>query len=141
MTRKELLQAGLAPARGATHSPVQVQKLFFLIDRSIPEEVGGPHFNFGPYNYGPFDLAVYMELDALAAQGKVEILFNGRWQEYRLTENGQAEGERLLNGLIERARNYLVRLSAFVRSLTFTQLVSAIYRAYPEMRENSVFQD
>ena len=58
MTRKEVVLAALAPAKHAPHSPVQVQKLIFLIDRNIPREVGGPHFDFQPYNYGPFDKAV-----------------------------------------------------------------------------------
>jgi hypothetical protein len=40
----------------------------------------------------------------------------------------------------KKAIAYIRQASEFVRSLSFTQLVSAIYKAYPEMRENSVFQ-
>ena len=37
-----------------------VQKLLFLLDREAAEIVGGPHFRFVPYNYGPFDKGVYV---------------------------------------------------------------------------------
>jgi hypothetical protein len=47
----------------------KVQKLLFLIDREIPRLVGGPHFNFQSYDFGPFDRDVYDTLEALAAQG------------------------------------------------------------------------
>jgi len=40
----------------------------------------------------------------------------------------------------EEAKDYIGRVSQFVRSLPFAELVSAIYTAYPEMRQNSVFQ-
>jgi hypothetical protein len=40
----------------------------------------------------------------------------------------------------EQARDYIDRESIFVRSLSFPELVAAIYKAYPEMRANSVFQ-
>lgn len=140
MTKREVVLAALAPANRSSHSPVQVQKLLFLIDRNIPGEVGGPHFDFQPYNYGPFDKAVYEELEALAQEGLVEICAGWKWNEYRLTEAGQKAGESALSGLGSRAREYVQKVSQFVRTVSFTQLVSAIYRAYPEMRANSVFQ-
>jgi uncharacterized protein len=73
MDRQSLLLAALAASDGATHSPVQVQKLFFLLDSEIPSYTGGPHFHFIPYDYGPFDAAVYDELANLEEQGFVVI--------------------------------------------------------------------
>lgn len=66
MDREDLVLACLAPAKGALHSPVQVQKMFFLIDRNISEDIEGPLFDFHPYDYGPFDKAVYETLEKLA---------------------------------------------------------------------------
>ena len=140
MKKKEIVLVGLAPANCTFHSPAQVQKLFFLIDRNIATNVGGPHFDFQPYNYGPFDKAVYEVLEELEKDGLVEIVPFHTWKEYRLTENGQVEGNRLLNALPERVKDYINKVSEFVKKLTFAQLVSAIYEAYPEMRANSVFQ-
>jgi hypothetical protein len=141
MTRKDIVLAALAPARGSPHTPVQVQKLLFLVDRNISKLVGGPYFNFQPYNYGPFDKAVYEVLEGLAGEGLVELCPDWKWNNYRLTEAGQKLGEKFLGSLKEDAREYIQRASDFVRSVSFTELISAIYKAYPEMRRNSVFQE
>jgi len=141
MDRSELVLASLSPAKGATHSPVQVQKLFFLIDKKIPDSMDGPLFDFQPNDYGPFDKAVYQELEGLAEAGLVELGYLGRMQTYKLTPDGQTEGQRLVDTLPERARDFIKTASQFVRTLSFQQLVSAIYAAYPEMKVNSVFQE
>jgi uncharacterized protein len=140
MTRREIVLAGLAGGDGATYTPVQVQKLFFLIDRNISALVRGPHFDFQPYNYGPFDKTLYHCLEELSNDGLVVVASHGSWNTYNLSVEGQQLGNAILNSLVTEAADYIRRVSAFVRSLSFTQLVSAIYKAYPEMRENSVFQ-
>lgn len=140
MDRTELVLAAMAPAEGARHTPVQIQKLLFLIDRNIPSDVRGPHFDFQPYHYGPFDREVYVELEKLAQEGDAEICPVTRWKTYRLTAQGQEKGDRLLSQLSPRAQEYIKKLSAVVRRMSFSELVSAIYRAYPDMCENSVFQ-
>lgn len=140
MDQEKIVLAGLAPAKGDFHTPVQVQKLFFLIDKNIPEWVDGPHFDFVPYNYGPFDSSIYRVLEKLEVEGLVEIVSDGRLNQYKLTPEGQKSGDKYLSGIGSKAKDYIKRTSKFVRTLSFTQLVSAIYRAYPEMRENSVFQ-
>jgi len=70
----------------------------------------------------------------------VDINKDGWVKMYRLTVNGQIEGERLLKTLPQKAQDYIKEVSDFVRRLSFSQLVGAIYKAYPEMRANSVFQ-
>jgi hypothetical protein len=140
MERRNFVLAALSVANGATYTPVQVQKLFVLIDREIPKLVNGPHFTFEPYNYGPFDQEVYRELELLEMGGYVELVPQSTWSAYRLTDQGQESGEEYLNQIDKKAIAYIRQASEFVRSLSFTQLVSAIYKAYPEMRENSVFQ-
>jgi len=140
MNRKELILVGLAPAIGTFHSPVQVQKLFFLIDRNLADALNGPFFNFQPYNYGPFDKNVYEILEELTREGLIEIDSSRTWKEYRLTEKGQSEGNLLLESLPKKVNDYICQASDFVRKLSFTQLISSIYKAYPEMKANSVFQ-
>lgn len=140
MERNQLILAALSVARGALHTPVQLQKLFFLIDKEIPDLVGGPHFDFQPYNYGPFDQAVYKGLESLELCDLAETVPQSTWSAYRLTVQGQEQGEVAFKNLDNKAQTYIVAASDFVRRLSFSQLVSAIYKAYPEMRENSVFQ-
>lgn len=140
MDRKEIVLTAMAPAGGAQHSPVQMQKLLFLIDHNAADLLGGPFFNFAPYHYGPFDKTVYEVLEELESEGYVDTTPERTWKNYRLTVAGQEEADKQFFALPERVRNYLRRTSEFVRGLSFTQLVSAIYRAYPETRANSVFQ-
>ncbi len=141
MTKEELVLASLSPANGTPHGPVQVQKLLFLIDRNLSELIGGPYFHFAPYHYGPFDKEVYSTLDVLAGNGGVQIDCAGGYRCYRLTVTGQQAGEKALETLPEAAGKYIRAASSLVRSLSFGQLVSAIYKAYPEMRVNSVFRE
>ncbi len=66
MQRRNLILAALAAGgENASFTPAQAQKLFFLIDRKAASLVDGPHFDFQPYDYGPFDKAVYDELARL----------------------------------------------------------------------------
>jgi DNA-binding PadR family transcriptional regulator len=141
MDRRNIILTAFAPADGASFTPVQVQKLLFLIDKEIPKLVGGPYFDFQPYYYGPFDASLYDELSMLESEGYVEVLPEQTWLSYRLTETGQKTGEELLNSLSPKAQEFIKTISAFVRSLSFSQLVSAIYKAYPEMKANSVFKE
>jgi len=142
LSREDVVLAALAPANGGAHTPVQVQKILFLLDENLPAELKGPHFRFEPYHYGPFDKGVYNTLDELSRRGLVQVVFgSGNWREYRLTPEGQAQGNAVLDGLEPRAASYIRRLSDFVRKLSFSQLVSAVYKAYPQMRARSVFQD
>jgi len=142
LNQDEIVLAALTPAGSGAHTPVQVQKLLFLIDKNAASLLGGEFFDFEPYHYGPFDKRVYSTLDRLAGQGLVDIVTgSGNWRNYRLTQEGQLVGEKILTDIDSRAADYLRRASGFVRSLSFPQLVSAIYKAYPEMRARSVFQD
>jgi len=140
MKRKDFVLAVLAVGTGASHTPVQVQKLFFLIDKKLGERVSGPHFDFKPYFYGPFDPKVYQELENLAGKELVEIYHEGTTRNYKLTGKGQEKGEKVLAELDPKVVSFVRKLSSTVRRMGFTELVSAIYRAYPEMRGNSVFQ-
>ena len=142
--RQKVVLAALAAERGASFAPVQAQKLFFLIDENIPDELGGRQFDFEPYDYGPFDKAVYQELEALERLGLAQIVHYGPSagaRRYFLTPLGQQIGEEVLASLSGAACDYIIQLSSWVRNLSFAELVGAIYRAYPHMRENSVFQE
>ncbi len=143
MSRAEYVLIGLAPARGAPHTPVQVQKLFFLIQTDAQEScsLGQTHFDFKPHHFGPFDKEVYAELENLQRQGWVEISFDGSGlRNYRLTVEGQARADALLKGIDARSRNFVEALSQWIRTQSFFALVNTIYELYPETAVNSVFR-
>ena len=138
MDRGDFVLAAMAPAGIGAFSRVQMQKTLFLLDRNIPELTDGPHFDFQPYFYGPFDPDVYRALEALARRGCLTIAPGQPSPTYSLTPNGLERGESELAKLDQGAQEYIYRVVGFVRTATFQQLVSSIYHAYPEMAESSL---
>ncbi len=143
LSRGNFVLAVLSAAEQGEFQPVHVQKLFFLIDKRVSTP-GIPYFDFQPYDYGPYDIDVYHELDRLQGIRLVRKIVTGDgWgrRTYSLTHEGQQRGGELFSSLPEGIRKKIKTLVEFVLSLSFTQLVSAIYKRYPEMKENSVFSE
>lgn len=143
MRRSEAVLAILASANGATLSPAQLQKAAFLLARNTPDVFSeGEQFHFVPYDYGPFDRAVYDEAQGLQLQGLAQInqAPNGRWKMYAASQQGVERGEAVLAALSAERRDYVKRVVEWVRQQSFASLVKSIYTAYPEMRANSIFQ-
>ena len=142
MDRASYVLTSMSPANMGDFSPVQLQKLFFLLDRNIADHTEGPHFNFTPYDYGPFDSDIYTQLRELERSELVNI-DGSNWQPYRtyrLTSAGQEQGQQQFPEFPSDVREYIKGTVEFVRAASFSELVSAIYRAYPEMKVNSVFR-
>ena len=142
MDRDQFMLAAMSPAGTGFFTPVQVQKMFFLLDRNIFDEEEEGYFDFVPYDYGPFDVDVYRELEELEVEGLVEIqdLYPTLSpKKYRLTDEGLRRGEEVLGEFPDNIQIYIRRVVDFVRSLSFAQLVAAIYKAYPDMAVNSTF--
>lgn len=123
----------------ASYTPLEAQKLFFLLDKEASDLVGGTRFNFLPYDYGPFDKAVYEELDSLAMKGLVSVDRSGRYKRYSLTSNGLAEGAAEFGRLNPTAQQYIKDVANWLLTSTFQTIVSSIYARYPDMKVNSVF--
>lgn len=142
MDRQQTILAALAGIEDGSFTPVQVQKIFFLIDRNLPASIGGQKFNFQPYDYGPFDPDVYRELETLERQGLVRIdqLIGGGKRVYSLTPNGYKVGVEILGGLQPQVSQYIRELTSWIVSQSFSTLVGTIYRLYPDMKVNSVFK-
>ncbi len=114
-----------------------MQTLLFLIAREVPAGVGGPYFGFRPSRHGPFDRAVFDELDELGRTGEVEISENADWRAFALTEAGFQKGVAVASRLPDDVRTYIRDLARWVLSLSFARLLSAICRHYPDMATES----
>ena len=140
-TRQEFILSVIAlQGENASLTPVQVQKLFFLLDMKIPSEVGGPYFAFEPYDYGPFDATVYRDLESLALRGLAFIGSSNGTRQYKLSDHGYQLGFSKSASFPDNVKAYISRLGSFVRSLSFAELVSSIYKEFPDMKRNSIFQ-
>ena len=142
MNRNDFVLAVFASSNNAIYSPVQIQKLFFLIEKKIPELSENNYFNFTPYNYGPFDPEIYDVISELVNNGDLKLINypNSRIIKYSTTDKGQIRGKQILQSLGENTISKIKILSEFVRKLSFSELVSAIYKEYPGMKENSIFR-
>lgn len=133
----------LAAAEGQRLEPVQLQKALFLLEKAFPEAVTqSGYYNFRPYNYGAFDSAVYEDAERMEHQGLTQITrVSAGWNEYAASSRGIAKAKELQSAADPRVIDYIRRVVAWVRSLSFADLVRAVYNAYPETKVNSIFKD
>ena len=139
MDRPTFVLAAMAAAGAeARFDPVRLQKYFFLLDRELDAECGGPHFDFRPYQYGPFDRAVYAQFDRLAREGLAVVDKSRQYRLYSLSEEGFERGKRAAASLPERASRYMASASAWLFSLDVPALLLSIYEYAPNMAIQAV---
>jgi len=63
----------LLAAKDHSLTPVQLQKSLFLLGKRRPHDIGKAFYHFRPYDYGPFDVAVYTDTDQLVEEGLVTV--------------------------------------------------------------------
>jgi len=139
MDKKEIILASFAAEPNSIFSPVQIQKLLFIIEKKIANRIGGPFYNFQPYLYGPYDKDIYNSLNELHSEKYLNKISDYTWYNYSLTNEGYEKGFALFNGLEHNLKDYLKALSKYVRSRSFSELVTDIYNEFPEMKINSIF--
>jgi|tagenome__1003787_1003787.scaffolds.fasta_scaffold20937086_2 hypothetical protein len=141
MDRKDwtLLAISAADAKGLT--PVQLQKVLFLLGREMEHELGGDFYHFRPYHYGPFDRAVYGDAEKLSNEDAVEInqRVGENWNRYVISNEGREQADFVKKRASAGAVEYLNRIVEWALRQSFPQLVNAIYTKYPDMKVNSVF--
>jgi hypothetical protein len=142
LNREDVLLVMLSLAEGERLTPVQIQKSLFLADDKAAKAFRrGSRYHFEPYDYGPFDRHVYVDAQALAREGLAEIGTDPHgWNTYAATKKGIRRGAELRAKLNDSEREMLAKILRLVRRLSFTELVSAIYRRYPHMKARSVFR-
>lgn len=141
--KEQLVLACLAASEGKPYDPVQIQKLIFLFQEKAPQALTEKFFNFQPKDYGPFDPSVYSTLEELSDRGVVEIHGKpfGKYRLYRLRDEAEEVAQSALDSLDPQYRDYLKRLSEWVKSLSFAKLIGSVYKEFPEMKVNSVFRE
>ena len=143
MKRADWLLLALAQGKGDPLTPVQLQKVLFLLGRERRAAAGRAFYKFVPYNYGPFCRDIYTDAEALEADGLVRIdrAEPGRaWPEYSATAAGLRRSVQLKKSAPPDGAQYLARVVDWARGLNFQQLVKAIYDRYPDQKINSVFR-
>ena len=134
LTSSQIVSAALAAGGAdAAFDPVQVQHLLFLIDRTIPDQVAGPHFAFAPGPFGPFDETVTEVVVALCHEGCMRRRTAAIGFHYALTARGLEQGSGVLSQLEASVTGYLGSLVAWIQALDFRQRLDVIQARYPDM--------
>jgi hypothetical protein len=131
----------LSAAEGKPLTPAQFQKVLFLLQKRYPSAVPDS-YDFSPYNYGPFDAAVYYDAEGLANQGLAEISRStSGWRTYAATPAGLERAKIVAKEADPKALEFAKRAVDWARGISFSDLVKAIYQEFPEMKANSIFRD
>ena len=118
---------------------IRVMKGLFLLSREPAHPLYG-QYQFEAYDYGPFDAAVYRDLDTLQLAGLVRVQ---RWlgstrKTYELTEPGRLRVSQLREFVSRRQLVEIARVKRRVTSSDFNNLLQQIYSEYPDFARNSV---
>jgi uncharacterized protein YwgA len=133
----------IAAAGDTGLTPIQIMKSVFLIGKCGLSDLPSIFYSFFAYNYGPFNPDVYRDVEMLVNEGLVlEIRESGQnWSKYMIASPGLQYAKDLKPQIAHEFSDYIDEVVSWAKSLTFNQLLQAIYAKYPEMRENSVFQE
>ena len=138
MNRTDVLLKIITAASGEKVTPVQLQKVAFLIGMNFGNSLPG-YYQFKKYDYGPFCVDLYHDAEILQRNGLISISVNprGGWKEYSVTPSGLNEN---VDDIPEEIASFVEDKVTWARNMSFQGLVRSIYQSYPEYRENSVFQ-
>ena len=135
-----LLALAASPDRELTR--VQLQKALFLFGKGLRRARSGEYYRFRPYHYGPFDPLVYTDLEAFNNAGLVEQIPSSEYSGsgYRITDAGLREAKRTALEVGDHNVQYVSDVVDWLKPLTFSELVSAIYEQFPDFKKNSIFR-
>jgi DNA-binding PadR family transcriptional regulator len=98
-------------------------------------------YAFKPYHYGPFSFAIYPDLDDLTREGMIRAEPGPIDSvSYTLTPKGQDHVAALRPGLPGEQVRFVHGLREWVMQRGFRQLLTDIYRLYPDYAVNSIFR-
>lgn len=137
VSKEGVLIAIVAAAGEAGLDRAQLQKSVFLVGEEFDGELPSNFYEFRPYMYGPFAQGVYADIERLS-DGPMIHTFHGDDGRpiYRFMSSAATD----MIGLTDNLSSLIRRVVEWVTSMSFDELVRAIYYLYPEQRENSVFQ-
>ena len=143
LSRSDWLLAVLNASELKQLSPVQIQKLMFLLSEKAKSLVSRSNFyEFEPHNYGPFSKQVYDDLLVLQISGNVRLIPespSSAYRKYELTSAGEDFAESLITD--DKVTAYLSSLVSWVENKSFSDLLRSIYQLFPSYKKNSIFVD
>jgi hypothetical protein len=128
---------------------VHLQKSLFVLSRhlSLAQLQVEVFYDFIPHDYGPLCLDIFSDAENLWRDGLIHICRDMERSDHPLfhrkhvmtTGLGGIKAAQLRETLAKEVVTYLDNVVRWATSLSFSQIVSAIHHAYPDMKVNAVF--
>jgi hypothetical protein len=135
-----LLFVGSGKAANQELDPVRIMKGMFLLEMQGGLE--NHSYNFEPYDYGPFSISVYNDLDLLEGKKLIERIprLGRNWSYVRVTDEGRNQTKSLEQQAKPEQLELISKVHSDVLDKTFAELLRHIYDKYPKYAGRSVFQ-
>lgn len=132
VTRSDWLLAFLG-APGRDLDQIRVMKGMFLLSREGPAELRDL-YHFEPYHWGPFDKAVYSDLDLLEARGLIasEPVPGTNRRTFRVTSAGRSALDDLRPSFPQAALSAVEEAKSRVADMGFNELLRYVYVRHPD---------
>ncbi len=147
MTAKQeslLLYIGAPGSTREFIDPIRIMKGLFLFAQEAPQSVRrvGGAYDFEPFHYGPCAFEIYDDLTKLESAGLLTSRqVPGRsWKQYAVSATGRRQLTAVARAWNPRAVEYLAALRRWCTSLSFSALLTSIYKKYPQYAVYSVFR-
>lgn len=142
MERWELLLLFLATGKASNRilDPVRIMKGMFLFE--MRGGLGEHSYHFEPFDYGPFSILVYRDLDLLEARNLIQrIPTPGRnWSYLRATDEGRMYAQRVEKQAKPEQLELISAIHDEILDRSFADVLRYVYAEYPKYAGSSVFQ-
>ncbi len=117
-------------------TPIQIQKMFFLLEKRLGKEAA--FFNFEPYMYGPYDRNLNDIVNEMVKNNEIDVSNINGVNNYQVNKNLNHFNNNFFD---EKKAQFIQNLASFIKQKTFKELCFSIYEEFPEMKVNSVFNN
>lgn len=144
MNKKEQIILSTLYLLGKVHGRTFLQKFMYLLNVEIFNE---KLLDYNFYKYGPFsnelnDTITELEFTNNIKEEAVQTKNLYTAYNYELTNEGYEKAKQIFNEkLTVEEKDKLIRYTIDYRNFTPTQLLKYVYNKYPEVAENSIFEE
>lgn len=142
LTPEQWLLFALSRAKDGRLSPIQAQKIMFLLGMEAKHYVGDRFYKFTPYLYGPYSSAIASDLEKMRSTGQIVAERPAPFQRatYLITVQGLREAEDIGKSVDAKMKGFVQLTVDWVKAQTFSNLLRSIYKKYPAYATQSIFK-